>query len=720
MPTTTLTSGNDLFYFVGNDDEADLIDETIFGGAGTDVTVTGAGVNVNVDNVDATGDDSIQGSQGDDIIYGGDGADTISSSFAVNFPFIPTEDDGGDTIYGGSGDDVINTFGPDGATPSSIHDTVYGGDGNDSIVGATDNSFSAIARTDSLYGGTGNDTIDGNTGTDVIYGGDGNDLILAREGVDTTDGGAGIDTIDFSNDAGAVVFTMQDGATTVTGGATEIESNVNYENVVGSSVADTITGSDADNSIAGGAGADLLTGGGGSDTFVSGGGDDSIVGSEDVGDTDIDVIDYSNESNGVNVAYSGDEAGVAAGISTGTDTFAEIERLIFTDQGDGVNAANDTVGVTLETQGGDDFVAAGQGADSLDGGTGNDTLSYTNSADAVTLDLETGTGTGGDAEGDTFTDFEFVTASENDDSVTGSAAGDTIDGSGGDDDIDGAGGNDTLFGGDGDDYFSVVGGNGNDSIVGGEGGEDGRLEPVTGDTLTGDTINIIAPANGSFDVIYSGDNNEAGTINILDDQGAIVDTVSFAQIENIVCFARGTMILTPEGEVAIEDLAEGDLVTTRDRGAQPLRWIGSQEVNARGKKAPVVIKAGALGNDRDLRVSQLHRMLLSDWRAQLMFDETEVLAAAKHLVNGDTIYIEEAADQTVEYFHMLFDTHEIVTANGAAAESFHPGEQGIGWMAEDTRGEIFEIFPELRVEIDGYGPAARASLKAYEARALKR
>jgi len=170
--------------------------------------------------------------------------------------------------------------------------------------------------------------------------------------------------------------------------------------------------------------------------------------------------------------------------------------------------------------------------------------------------------------------------------------------------------------------------------------------------------------------------------------------------------------------VAIEDLSEGDLVLTRDHGAQPIRWIGSQAVAATGKLAPVMIRKGALGNDRDLLVSQLHRMLVTDWRAELMFGEPEVLAAAKHLVNGDSIYVAEGGE--VEYFHMLFDSHEIVTANGAASESFHPGEQGLGWLEEEMRKEIFAIFPELRVAMDGYGPAARTSLKAFEARALTR
>ena len=758
MPTTTGTNGNDDIFFDPARDAADLDDETIFGGAGTDLTVSGDGtVDVNVDIVGASGDDTIRGSQGDDVIYGGDGADTINSSFGINFPFIPTEPDGGDTVYGGSGDDVITSVGPGGVI-SSIRDTVYGGDGDDSIVGNIDQT-NPTAILDTLYGGSGDDTIDGNTGDDLIFGGSGNDLVFAREGADTTDGGEGIDTIDFSNDAGAVVFTMADGATTVSGlNATDLESNVAYENVVGSVADDVLTGNDAANIIDGNAGADTLTGLGGSDTFITGAGNDSVVGSEDAGDTDIDVIDYSDETSGIVVTYTGDEAGTAAGIGTGTDTFIEIERIIFTDERDAVDASSDTQGVTLDTGLGNDFVQASQGADTLDGGDGIDELSYSASTDPVTVDIEAGTATGGNADGDIFTNFEDFTLTDGDDSLDGSTGDDTVDAAGGDDTVDTGDGDDSIDGGGGDDSLAgglgndtIEGGLGNDTIEGGEGddtltggdgedvfvvgapGDDSIVGGETGEDLAapaGDTIDVQVPPGGSFIVVpnvESADINDpispdpdGGQIFILDDQGNTVSTITYDEIENIVCFTRGTMIQTPSGEVAIEDLAEGDMVMTRDNGAQALRWIGSQTVKAKGKKAPVMIKAGALGNDRDLRVSQLHRMLVTDWRAQLMFDEAEVLVAAKHLANGDTIYVEDNSDDTVEYFHMLFDSHEIVTANGTESESFHPGEQGMGWMAEETREEIFEIFPELRVEMGGFGPSARTTLKAYEARALKR
>lgn len=183
-----------------------------------------------------------------------------------------------------------------------------------------------------------------------------------------------------------------------------------------------------------------------------------------------------------------------------------------------------------------------------------------------------------------------------------------------------------------------------------------------------------------------------------------------------VCFAAGTQIDTPDGNVAIETLKAGDLVQTMDHGVQVIRWIGFSTVPATGKFAPIVICKGALGNSRELAVSPQHRMLLSGWKAELMFGKSEVLCAATHLVNGDTIYRREGGE--VEYFHMLFDSHEIVFAEGCPTESFHPGAQGFGNMAEETREEIFELFPELRRDLASYGPTSRQSLKGFEAKAF--
>ena len=191
--------------------------------------------------------------------------------------------------------------------------------------------------------------------------------------------------------------------------------------------------------------------------------------------------------------------------------------------------------------------------------------------------------------------------------------------------------------------------------------------------------------------------------------------IGFAQdtLQDFVCFAAGTRIVTVSGDRPIEDLVEGDLVLTMDRGYQPIRWIGSSKRPATGDLAPILIRRGALGNDRDLRVSPQHRMLLQGWQAEMLFGEQEVLATAKSLVNDHSILRDEGGE--VEYFHMLFDTHEIIYAEGAPSESFHPGEQGWNALDQATRDEILTLFPELADgSFEDYGASARTSLKHKE------
>lgn len=193
-------------------------------------------------------------------------------------------------------------------------------------------------------------------------------------------------------------------------------------------------------------------------------------------------------------------------------------------------------------------------------------------------------------------------------------------------------------------------------------------------------------------------------------------TTSRETWEFVTCFTAGTQILTPKGEVLIERLKLGDLVETLDHGPQAIRWIGNTIVAAFGKFAPVAIAPNALGNTQELRVSQQHRMLLTGWKAEVLFGESEILSPAVHLINDDTIRRIEGGQ--VEYFHLMFDTHEIIFAEGCPSESFHPGKQGMGVLAEEVREEIFELFPELRDDLTTYGPTARVTLKAFEARAL--
>lgn len=180
------------------------------------------------------------------------------------------------------------------------------------------------------------------------------------------------------------------------------------------------------------------------------------------------------------------------------------------------------------------------------------------------------------------------------------------------------------------------------------------------------------------------------------------------------CFTTGTLILTPNGERAIEDLQVGDMVLTSENGQRPIRWIGRRDVAALGKFAAVRIKAGAYGNTRDLLVSQQHRMLIQDWRNELFFLQDKVLVAAKHLINDTDVRLEEGG--RVTYIHLLFDDHEIIWAEGALTESLHPGTVAISAMDRAARDEVLTLFPEL--ETSEPRPMAAYVLKAFEARVI--
>lgn len=181
-----------------------------------------------------------------------------------------------------------------------------------------------------------------------------------------------------------------------------------------------------------------------------------------------------------------------------------------------------------------------------------------------------------------------------------------------------------------------------------------------------------------------------------------------------VCFAKGTLIETASGEKPVETLIVGDLVRTLDHDFQPIRWIGSVQHPAVGALAPVMIRKGVLENTRDLLVSPQHRMLLTGWRAELFFGECEVLASAKSLINDRDIVRVEGG--FVEYFHILFDTHEIIFAEGAPSESFYPAAMGAQALSKDTRDEILTLFPHLgAMDFDGYGASARTSIRFKEA-----
>lgn len=230
---------------------------------------------------------------------------------------------------------------------------------------------------------------------------------------------------------------------------------------------------------------------------------------------------------------------------------------------------------------------------------------------------------------------------------------------------------------------------------------------------TGQTVTL--NANGTLTY-----NNDAtvGDINFTYtvDNGVNTDT-GFVNVSSVPCFVAGTLIRTPGGEVPVERLRPGDLVDTRDDGAQPLRWIGGRTVAAAGMFAPIRIRGGTYGNHRMLMVSPEHRVLLRDSRAELLFGDAEVLVAAKDLVNGASV--RWAPGGQVTYVHLMFDRHQVIFSEGLETESFLPGPQTSEIFDTPVLEEICAIFPQLDPHTGaGYSPAARRTLRHFEAQLL--
>ena len=153
---------------------------------------------------------------------------------------------------------------------------------------------------------------------------------------------------------------------------------------------------------------------------------------------------------------------------------------------------------------------------------------------------------------------------------------------------------------------------------------------------------------------YSGD-----TFNITDEAGGATQIT-------VICFMPGTLVRTPLGDQAVENLKIGDLVSTAPGGAQPVKWVGRQTVSTRFsdplRVLPIRISKGSLGEnlpERDLLVSPDHALFLDG-----------VLVQAGALVNGQSITRETGAPEVFTYFHVELWDHSLILAHGVPAETF--------------------------------------------------
>lgn len=208
-------------------------------------------------------------------------------------------------------------------------------------------------------------------------------------------------------------------------------------------------------------------------------------------------------------------------------------------------------------------------------------------------------------------------------------------------------------------------------------------------------------------------------MNLITDKGFVSTGVSFTN----ACFTTGARILMADGrEELIENLRPGDVVETRDSGPQKIRWIGASKTSAETlgqfpNRRPIVFRKGALGDHEEFRVSLQHRILIEDDAFLDFVDNSEGLVRAKHLVNDHSILVDNSLEE-ITYFHILFDKHEIIRADGIWSESFYPGEYTMKTAEEKVREEVVFHFPELEKGsvMDAYGDTARPVLTGKQVR----
>lgn len=232
----------------------------------------------------------------------------------------------------------------------------------------------------------------------------------------------------------------------------------------GATLGDELQGGLGDDTLSGLGGDDLIQGGVGGDTLNGGSGNDTL----------------SYQDSGAKVSVS--LLGAASGGDAAGDIISGFENIIgsaFADKLSGNGAAN-----VLTGGGGDDTLKGAGGADTLNGNEGNDTADYSSSNAAVDVNLETGVGHGGHAEGDVLSLIENLKGSKYGDTLTGSNLVNKLDGGAGNDALHGGANTDTLIGGSGND--TLYGEAGHDTLTGGSGKDKFVLssQEVDSDTIT--------------------------------------------------------------------------------------------------------------------------------------------------------------------------------------------------------------------------------------------
>jgi len=552
--TSGLDEGTDTLYGI---ETLQFSDQSV---AVSSLPLPAVGTNGNDTYTGSSGADSYDGGAGDDTISGLAGNDTLLGG-AGNDVLIGGA--GGDTLNGGAGVDTASYAGSSSGVTVSLAGTASGGD-------AQGDSLSGI---ENLTGSDHADTLTGDGGANVLRGGAGDDTLTGGAGADVLDGGAGLDTALFTSSSSGVSVNLAMGSGS--GGDAHRNRFISIENLTGSAYRDALAGNNAANTLVGGGGSDVLEGFGGDDTLQGDAGNDKLIGGSGT-DTAVYAGAYADftfarAGSGITVTD-----GNTSGLDEGTDTLYGIETLQFSDQSVAVSslplpavgtngsdtytgssgadsydggAGDDTISGlagndTLLGGAGNDVLIGGAGGDTLNGGAGVDTASYAGSSSGVTVNLASGSPSGGDAQGDSLSGIENLTGSDHADTLTGDSGANELSGGAGDDTLTGGAGADVLDGGAGVDtalFTSSSSGVSVNLAMGiGSGGDADRdryagIENLTGsgyrDALAGNNAANTLVGGGGSDVLegFGGDDTLQGDAG--DDKligGAGTDTAVYA------------------------------------------------------------------------------------------------------------------------------------------------------------------------------------------------
>ncbi|MGR3660969.1 MAG: Hint domain-containing protein [Paracoccaceae bacterium] len=185
---------------------------------------------------------------------------------------------------------------------------------------------------------------------------------------------------------------------------------------------------------------------------------------------------------------------------------------------------------------------------------------------------------------------------------------------------------------------------------------------------------------------------------------------------------EGGNVRTPCGPRRIELVRPGDLIVTRDNGLQPVRMVWKRTISTADMivnpdLAPIRFKPRAIGPmmpQKDLSVSPDHRLLVPGYRLFGQDQTTCCLIEAREIAGvSDAAYVDRSA-ATVNYFTLVFDTHQIFSCNGLTIESFLPTAGTVAALDDGLRDDLVRRFPQLKREPNSYPPAEYKVVKGVD------